>query len=404
MFIFLFQKDRFINIKNRKNIDSINIPYDKKVILVHACSVGEVVAVKPLIDYLICNYTDYNIVLSTVTDTGKKMAKKTFGKKVYHVYFPLDFYKSCKFFLKKLNPYLILMTETEIWPNFLERAHKMCIPVFLVNGRISPHSFKNYFLFKRMFSKTFKFYEKIFVQTLEDAEKIKKIGAPEEKINIMGNLKFEDMLKPLEQEKYNKFVYEMAIPRNRKIIIAGSTHEGEEKIFISSFLKLKGVFPELSIVIAPRHIERIPSIIELLNKTSLNYIKKTEINKSVPNKYDVVLLDTIGELQYAYSIADMAFIGGSMVPVGGHNLLEALKFGIPVFYGPYMFNFAYIKKEAEKFKCGFLVENENELYEKIKFFFENEEEYLNIDKNAYKMINSNKGVLKRLLKELKEYL
>jgi 3-deoxy-D-manno-octulosonic-acid transferase len=402
-------KVRYNHLKERNSYDFENQIQNRKNnsnkrILIHAVSVGEVAAVKPLIDYFLKYHPEINITVSNVTLTGRKMATKLYGDKVEYIWFPFDFKRNCRKFLKFLNPYIVLIAETEIWPNFLTEAKNLCIPAIMINGRISPDSYKKYSRVKFLLKKYLNCFELMAVQTEEDKKRIIEIGALSEKVYVMGNLKFEAMLEKIDEKKFENFVYEMAIPAERKIITVGSTHEGEEKFVLSSFMKLKGEFPDLSIILAPRHPERVEQVIDLLKKTSLTWILKTEIDPIYPNKYDVTVLNTIGELQLSYAISDMAIIGGSFVPNGGHNILEALKFGIPVFYGKYMYNFEFIKNEAEKFNCGFVIENAEELYEKILFYYKNENEYIKIEENCEKLIAANTGSLKKILSVVNKFI
>ncbi|MCK9225146.1 MAG: 3-deoxy-D-manno-octulosonic acid transferase [Candidatus Muirbacterium halophilum] len=408
LYLFFADKKRYMHLKERMKFnyfDNNTENNSKKNILVHAVSVGEVVASTPLIEYLLSEYSNnYNIVISTVTTTGKEMVEKTFGEKVNHVFFPLDFKDTCKEFIRIIKPHIVLIAETEIWPNFMNELKKRCIPAILFNGRISPSSYKNYYYFRRFFRVFINYFDVIAVQSQNDSERIIEIGAKKEKVFVMGNLKFDSMLKEIDKNKFAKISYEFAIPENRKVIIAGSVHDGEYEFIINSFVKIKEKLNDICLIIAPRHIKECEKIYKILDRYRLSFTLKTQIEKDKKNLYDTIILDTIGELQYAYGISDIAFIGGSIIDRGGHNTLEATRFGIPVFFGKSMYNFEYIAEQTLKYECGFEVNNSDKLSEKIIELYNDAELYQEIDHKARTMINNNMGSIKKISGIINKYL
>ncbi|MFW5782537.1 MAG: 3-deoxy-D-manno-octulosonic acid transferase, partial [Candidatus Muiribacteriaceae bacterium] len=387
IYLRFFDKNRYRHLHRRYSYDrTTSLAPGRKKILVHAVSVGEVVASRPLIEKLLRERKDeYAIVVSTVTETGAQMARKLFGDKVHHVFFPLDFPSVCKDFLDIVDPSLVLIAETEIWPAFLRQLFLRCIPVIIYNGRISPGSFRNYYYFRRFFKEYINIPDIIAVQSEQDKEKLVEIGASEKRISVMGNLKFESLVEKVDTGSFNTFAHSMAIPAHRKVIIAGSTHDEENSIMLHSYMIMKESIRDLTLIIAPRHLKYVPVIEKEAEEKGLDVIRRTEIDPDLPNEAQVVILDTIGELQFAYGISDMAFVGGSLVPTGGHNILEALKFGIPVFFGPHMFNFDYISSEALERGCGFEIHDSDELASGMLGLFKSEEKYIAIDDKAINM-------------------
>ena len=404
--LYFLKKERAIHLSKRLRFKYYNPVKDtiKKNILIHAVSVGETEAVKPLVEKLLLE--GHNITISTVTTTGKEMVIKTFQDRVDHIFFPLDFRKNCRRFLKRIKPYMIIMAETEIWPNFLHTCRSMSIPVIVVNGRISPESFKNYIRFKHIIGlkKCLEIYDTLLMQSELDMERIIEMGATKENTLVMGNLKFDSLIESENTFQSNEIDLKLNIPSKHKVIIAGSTHKGEDEIFIKVLSDIKKENKDITGIVAPRHLNRIKDIITIIERFDLKYILKSEIKEKTSEQSDIIILDTIGELKFIYGLADIAFIGGSLSNTGGHNILESIKYGIPTFFGPNMFNFEFIKNQALKFECGFLIENEKELQEGICYFLKNPDKALDIEKRSAEMINKNKGALSIALRIISHYL
>ena len=286
----------------------------------------------------------------------------------------------------------------------MDELKKRCIPAVLFNGRISPGSYKNYYYFRRFFREYINYFDVIAVQSKSDQERIIDIGAKTEKVFVMGNLKFDIMLKKIDKNRFSEVSYEFAIPEDRKVVVAGSVHDGEYDFVIDSFVKIKQSLTDVCLIIAPRHIKECEKIYKILDKNKLAYKLKTQIDKNKKNLNDVIILDTIGELQYVYGIADMAFVGGSIIDRGGHNTLEATRFGIPVFFGKYMYNFEYIAEQTLKYGCGFEVSSPEEMAENIIRLYNEVDVYQEIDHKARTMINNNVGSIKKISGIINKYL
>ena len=307
-------------------------------ILIHAVSVGEINAVENFINKVLDN-RDRNvskIFISTVTKTGYDLAEKKFKNKVDGIFcFPYDFYFSVKLFLKKLNLKKVIIAETEIWPNFVNIAKKMKIELYIINGRISPNSYCGYKKLGFFFSRILNKYTKILMQTKEDALRIVDIGANRNIVEVMGNLKF-DIIKILNKNEIYNLKSQFKI-EDKKMMISGSTHKGEDEIVINVYKKVKQSNSNFKMILAPRHPERYSEVINLLKKENIKFGKRSQ--NATFEKNDIILLDTMGELSKLYSICDFAFIGGSFVKTGGHNPLEATLWDKPTISGPFYFNF-----------------------------------------------------------------
>lgn len=366
-------------------------------ILIHAVSVGEINAVENFINKVLenTNRNEHKILISTVTKTGYELAKKKFENKVDGIFcFPFDFRFSVKTFFKKLSLKKVIIAETEIWPNFVNIAEKMNIELYIINGRISPNSYCGYkklgFFFARILNK----YTKILMQTKDDASRIVDIGANENLVKVMGNLKF-DITRTLNDQQVNLLKAQLMLD-GKKLMIAGSTHKGEDEIVINIYKKLKENNSNFKMMLVPRHPERYSEVINLLKKENLKFGKRSENDNFSDN--DVILLDTMGELGKLYSICDFAFIGGSFVKTGGHNPLEATVWEKPTISGPFYFNFKDVYNILKNKNSAFIVNNEDEFYKVAnKLAYDNE--FYNLSKqNCKDVFVENSGAVDKAYK------
>jgi 3-deoxy-D-manno-octulosonic-acid transferase len=311
----------------------------RPAIWIHAVSVGEAIAARPLIERLRARA---DIIVSTVTDTGQKVVRDFITDDEACIYVPFDTPSAIKKTTGRIRPDMLVIMETELWPNLLKTIKSEGIPILIVNGRISDGSFSGYrkigFFMKGMLGMV----DFFCMQTIRDAEKIMALGAPEEKVRVTGNLKF-DITPPADIPAWCKEL-------SRPVIVAGSTHEGEEEIILHAFDGIKRSFSGATLVIAPRHPERFAEVERLLRERGSGFAKKSD---GFVRGKDVVLLDTIGELSSVYGCADVCIIGGSLIPKGGHNLFEPAYWAKPVVCGPHMENFPLAR---EFFKQGAAVE------------------------------------------------
>ncbi|MBV9574647.1 MAG: 3-deoxy-D-manno-octulosonic acid transferase [Acidobacteriales bacterium] len=306
------------------------------VIWVHAVSVGEVLAVSRLIEDLKSRFPKHSIVVSTTTDTGQKLAGQRFGEENVF-YFPLDLPFAIQPYLRLLRPRLVIIAETEFWPNFLRLAHRSGARIAIVNGRISDRSLRGYRRYRRVLVPILSQIDIFLAQSPEDARRLHEIGAPAERVENTGNLKFDLELPPppeIVAHLRATFESEHAGP----IIVCGSTMEGEEPLLLRTFEIVLGRYPKAVMILAPRHPERFEPVAQLIQKLRLTlYRRSTKTGETLAGA--VLLLDSVGELAAIYALADIAFVGGSLVPSGGHNILEPAQYGVATVIGHHTENF-----------------------------------------------------------------
>jgi 3-deoxy-D-manno-octulosonic-acid transferase len=356
-------------------------------IWVHAVSVGEVMAAHPLVRELKRKYPRRKLLLSTVTVTGNYTARQRVPEADAVFYFPFDYPWIVRRVIRKINPAIVLIAETELWPNFFRELRLQGIPSALVNGRISPRSYGNYMKLRSFFARVFENVSLFCMQSEEDAGRIKDIGAAPGRVLVTGNLKFDQKI-PVSQKA------PISIAPGRKVITAGSTHRGEESILLETYIRLRKDFPDLVLIIAPRHPERFDEVCGLITNASFECQRKTRLKGPVK---DIVLLDTIGELRACYGLCDIAFVGGSFVKVGGHNLLEPAAMKKPVIFSRYMFNFKEISEALIRSGGGVMVKDKEELYVQISNLLLNNDLSVSMGAKAYGVIEANAGATARTI-------
>jgi 3-deoxy-D-manno-octulosonic-acid transferase len=319
---------------------------DRPLIWIHAVSVGEVLAVSRLVKTLDTALPEYFIAVSTTTRTGQALARERFGSnRVF--YCPLDFPWAVPAYLNALQPMLLVLAETEFWPNLLSGCFRRGIPVAVVNARISDRSWPRYRRLRALWRPFLSRLNRVLAQSQTDADRLKAIGCLPERVSVAGNLKF-DVRAAGEAEAAARL---KALSHGLRLIVAGSTLEGEEAALLEAWPRLLKADPHLALVFAPRHPERFAAVANLLDRTSSAWIRRSDW-RSQPadaikplNPGQIILLDTIGELASIYSLASVAFVGGSLIPAGGHNPLEPAQFGVPIVMGPHYANFRAITED-----------------------------------------------------------
>lgn len=330
-------------------------PSGKRIIWMHAVSVGEVLAATNLVRELYARAPEYRVLLSTTTRTGQRLAQERVGAD-RTFYFPLDFAWIVRRYLRRLQPVLLVLVETEFWPNVLTECRRELIPVAVVNGRISDRSYPRYLRLRRLWKPILSGISVALAQSEEDVERLKAIGVPADRVVFGGNLKFD-----VRAAKTSAVTIALRanLSPNANILVCGSTLEGEEEILLNAFEELSKTIPSLFMVLAPRHPERFDRVAELLRASGFPIVRRSQWMEQ-PAKLEagtVMLLDSIGELASVYSLASVAFVGGSLVPAGGHNPLEPAQFAIPIVMGPHYQNFRAIvdrllQEEALKLANG----------------------------------------------------
>ncbi|MCM8791935.1 MAG: 3-deoxy-D-manno-octulosonic acid transferase [Candidatus Omnitrophica bacterium] len=364
-------------------------------IWIHAVSVGEVGAVRVLIKKLRECYPQKKIVLTTVTSAGRKIAEAILPKEDIY-YLPLDLSFLIRSFVRKINPSLFIIVETELWPNLLLSVKKKRVPLVLVNARISSFSLRGYKLIKWLLINLLDYIDLFLVQTDVDKERFLRLGVNPEKIKISGNMKF-DILDDYKLEKDNFILKKLGVNLGEKLLVAGSTHPGEEELILRVFKRLKEKFPFLRLLIAPRHPERAVKIANLVKKEGLRAEFISTIERAPSRKDSIFILDILGRLLDFYGIADIVFVGGSFVKKGGHNILEPALFKKPIIFGPYMFNFQDISEQFLKENAALVVRNQEEFYKIVEEIINEPQRGIIMGERAYHLIHRNKGATQKSL-------
>lgn len=373
-------------------------------IWVHAVSVGESLSAIPLIKALKKTYPKVQIVVTTMTPTGAERMQKAFGNDILQLYVPYDYSGAVKRFLRYINPKILIVMETEFWPNLLYYTKKNSIPIILANARLSEKSFLGYqkihFLTKPMLAS----FTMILTQSNNDADLFLKLGALPDKVKVAGNIKFD--LEISETLKKVSLQLQQLIGKDRKILVAASTHEGEEILILGALSKVWQKHPNLLLILVPRHPERFAKVYELCQQSKFNVIRYSEITveNPLPANINIIVGDVMGKLLQFFSIADIAFVGGSLVPVGGHNMLEPAVFSLPIITGSYLQNFLAISDLMLAQNAMFKVNNIDELAKKILLLLEDEMLAKNMGIAAKNVFEANKGATKRILGVIVELL
>lgn len=305
-------------------------------IWIHAVSVGEVLAISRVIDELKTQLSGWRIVVSTTTDTGQKLARERFGESNVF-YFPVDLPFAIRAYVQALRPKLLVLAESEFWPNLLRLARLSGAAVAVVNARVSDRSLPGYLRIQRLLRRIMQDVQLFLAQSEEDARRLIQMGAPPERVHVSGNLKFE--VKPLVTPAIAAAFAARKREEAGPLLVAGSTLDGEETMLIDMFRQVMARHPSAVLLLAPRHPERFDAVVSLLASSGLRHQSRSQWEEGPLIPGSVFLLDSIGELASLYEFADLAFVGGSLVPRGGHNVLEAAQFGTPILVGPHTENF-----------------------------------------------------------------
>lgn len=379
----------------------------ERPIWIHAVSVGEAASIRGLVSGLRKNYPQKRLIISTVTATGNKIAQGLAGKGDLVTYLPLDFSFIVRGVIDKINPELFVIAETEIWPNLISYIEYKKIPVAIVNGRISDASYKGYMLARFILKSILRKVSLFCVQTQLDAQRLLALGVDKERVVVTGNMKFDNVLSLPDKEDSCALKEKLGLADDEKILVAGSTHPEEEEPVLAAYKKLLDEDVKLRLILAPRHPERAQEIVNLTRKfdldpatiSSLKFPAREHMSSST-----VFILDTIGQLIDYYAIADIVFVGGSLVKTGGHNILEPASLNKPVLFGPYMFNFRDIAELFLKNQAAIKVQDGNGLEAAIKSLLGDPRQAQGLGSRARELLAKNQGAVKRNLDRLADIL
>lgn len=368
-------------------------------IWIHAVSVGEAMALKKFLDLLQERFPEFQILISTTTPTGQKIAQGFKSNKVRVVYFPLDFSFVMKRALNAVKPRMIILMETEIWPHLIDLAHQRRIPIGIMNGRISERAFKKYERIKFWMSPICEKLSFCLVREEADRDRFLALGVRPERLQVTGNMKY-DVDAELNQAAIDQFQQTLGF-QNDPVWTCGSTHDGEEAVVIEVFTRLRMQFPRLKLVLAPRHPERARDVLNLAKNAGLQAVLYSQKRSG---SFDVLVVDAVGFLQKFYAISNLVFVGGSLIPHGGQNPIEPAREKKAVFSGRYVHNFKQVFEQLEKSGGAQFVSGGDDLCKKALFLLSNPNEAREAGLKAYATVNELKGASDRNLRALEPIL
>jgi 3-deoxy-D-manno-octulosonic-acid transferase len=394
----LGQRFGFLGVAGQKQNQAMTI-------WLHGASVGEVLLARILIKELAKILPKADFVLSTMTEQGMLVARKPAEVNVRCIYAPLDLVGMVGRPIQKIRPALYICLETELWPAFLLKAKKAGVKLVLLNGRLSERSFQRYQLVKGFMTGILSSFSMISVVQLSDAKRYMILGAEPGKVRVLGNAKFDQNMESLALESEEKYRSWLNLRPGQPLLVAGSTHTGEEEMLLSVFLDLKKAtgMQDLIWVVAPRHLQRLNEVEGMLKQKQVPFERLSDV-KVTERKADTVLVDSVGDLAGLYSVASYVFCGGSLVERGGHNIMEAAILGKPVFYGPSMRDFSDAAELLESVGAGFPVSGPEALTEAILYFMNHPEEYDTASRRAREIAATQQGAARKQALLVKEVL
>ncbi len=371
------------------------IPFTPKQnsIWIHAVSVGEVMVASTIIKALQARHPEQTLFVTTITPTGSAQLKSLFPTEVEHCYLPYDQPHAVNHFLDQLQPRLCILIETELWPNVIHYSHERNIPIIMANARLSPKSARGYGRAKFLMRPILSQIDYIGAQTQLDAERFVSIGAAPEKVKVIGNLKY-DIAFPEEMITAGKKLRQQ-LGENRPVWVAGSTHDGEEAIVLEAHKHITKAVPDVLLILVPRHPERAPDVKKDCESAGWRTVRYSAFQQQGTST-DILLGDTIGDLRTLLASADVAFIGGSLVPIGGHNLLEPAALGLPILTGPHMFNFTEVSNVLHQASAAKTCRDANELARSVTTLLQHAQTRHAMGAAGKALIEENKGATDRL--------
>lgn len=372
---------------------------DQTVLWVHAVSMGEVLAAVPLVTGIHQAFPNLTILVSTITDTGREAVEQRLAGIARHCYLPLDWPWTVRRFIQHVRPKAFLVIETELWPNVLRELQAQGVSSALVNGRLSTRSFQRYLWVQSFMKTVFSSFKVCLVQSERDAERMTALGASPERVHRTGNMKFDVELVGLKSRSVQVNPHMMELQDDEVLLVAGSTHAKEEEILLDCYQNILKVYPNLVLLMAPRHIERSKQLEETVRSFGLKVTRRSQIRQGrAPvgaSGSRVIVLDTRGELAQVYALARVAFVGGTFVPVGGHNLLEPASWGKPVLFGPHTDHCQEIADLLVESGGGRQVGDASEMASLVLTILNDSSLAGRMGKAAQKVVLENQGVVKR---------
>lgn len=382
----------------------------KPIIWIHAVSLGEVAAIVPLLRVMKERYPQWPLVVSTVTETGREVVIKELEGVALHCYAPVDFWWVVDRYVRILQPHLFILVESEFWPNLLKNLQGHQVPICLVNGRISSRSFGRYLWVKGMMRRALSCIDLALMQSAIDAERIRQLGAISESVHVTGNMKFDqnfDQNTSADDQASLRTTLKLA--SNEVLIVAGSTHPQEEECLLEAYRKVSARHSQVVLLLAPRHIERASKLEQVIRHYGFPCVRRSESNKGFEDQAHtsgprVILLDTRGELPFVYREGCVTFVGGTLVPVGGHNLLEPARWSRPVMFGPYVDHCRHIASLLLEAGGGIQIQNQEDLVFQITRLITHPSEAECMGRKAFEVVQAHRGVIARNLQGIDRLL
>jgi len=380
---------------------------NRRVIWVHALSVGEVLSAVSLLYSLREQFPQYELFFTTTSETGQQVARQRLASLNCRFYYlPLDLWWIVRRAVKNIGASLFVLVETDLWPNLIWCLARKGTPIVLLNGKVSDRSFPRYRLARRFVSEVFNHIDVLCMQSEEDGRRMRMLGVEASKVNVTGNMKFDQPLTKSVGSERDQLIKKLGWIPPSATWIAGSTHPGEEEIILKVYARLREEFPNLSLILAPRSQQRFSEVFDLVKQRGWQTARRSQLlgENSRGVQLDVLVLDTIGELSRFYSLGNFAFVGGTLVDFGGHNPLEAAQRGLPVVFGPHMENFKEIATILTESGGGFKISTEAELYGMIKSWLVAPAKCKEQGKRAQGAFEAHRGAVARNLEIIRSLL
>ena len=379
-------------------------PRKGKRIWIHALSVGEVISALNLARSLKQEYASKEIVFTVKTVQGMKIARDELEEKTGILLpMPMDFWWSVRRIVNHIRPSIFILVETDLWPGLISYLTNRRIKIILINGRISPRTFKSYKRFRVFFKRMLNELELCLMQSDLDRERLLEIGLLPEKVKTVGNIKFDRTWFPLDEKERSHWLQLLNIRPENRVWVAGSVHEGEDEIVLETFKRLVSHFPVLRLIIAPRRPEWSEDIYRLSQTKGLKTVRRTDLPGN-RDSYRVLILNTLGELGRIYGLAEISFVGGSLIQFGGHNLLEPASFGCPVLFGPYTHNFVLMSQLLIEAGGGRRVNDGEDLFKSMNELLSDQERQKKMGRKAKNFVEANRGALERVIQYIGDYI
>ncbi len=410
--LFAYLSVPLLSLSSKKNHDAMlerlgfytNVLPSQQSVWIQAASVGEVLIAAKIISTLRASHPDLPIVLSATTSAGKDMATEKLASLASIIHFPLDFKRAVRRAFTAIDPFMFIMVETELWPNLLRYARQNGVPCMIVNGRISDRSYRKYRFARPLFADALESVATACMSSGDHARRIQSLGLADGKIKVTGNIKF-DLSLSFSEPDPDSLKKLMGIDDEMTVFIAGSTAEGEEDVILNSYLQLKSQCQKPVLIIAPRHMSRVTRIEKILEARDLGFSKLSSLKMGKTERpFDIIIVDTIGDLIKIYSFGRIIFVGGSLVPSGGHNIIEPALYGKPILFGNHMENFREIADTFIEHGAGFMVHNGAELTRMMFFLLQNREAYDAAGAQARRIVEENSGALNATISEITRIL